>query len=774
MSETSDAQIETTLGTMMHDYNEISDHVVLESGKVEEGHTLYPLTPKQLKIIKENLPDPKDGERTRAEKSMKVREQKSTIFDRIKARFSEEYLEHTVALLGYNIGNNKLSKVMDKYEIKQILNHIFKANITRNVKLFSMEKFRHRPIFCGVNVMYDPTASEEFNTMQHTDEYLKDSWKNEYNNANYMADKNGEYMHRDITFSPTFLNDLQSAAGTLPTKSDANELVTVFIRNGFSVGLCSVDSTKLEPTAALPPQYSRVFTNKYEYEPLYDYSTILLPAKTLRLNPTAKDTATPYVSIPNSQILLEIPPLVDDDGEKETQPSDVQSLTIDHPCIIFAGETLEAINPQEGESKGYELATFTAVPICSWTYFKNSEYGGTKAEKRLEATNICGPFTRVIAKGFYSSAISNILQTYTEITLVKDKYTDEDGNEGNETFGYREPDRSFNWETVSLTLRLAASKMYDILGENNNIILDKTGKGVINDMELYEKAYYRYAKDYDSYPLYIKNLFSSTILPLRFAFFRTESSSDVIHIRQYPAMPILGALPMQDHYITQLVPVYRSLDETPSEDKGINWYINPRDILIDGKAGTFYNVSVQPYEKATYPNKEGQGGIMFTYTGHLYKGAEKGTNLPEHVEAIQMGSILEGKETQSEPMMIAPNNYLKYMYNPGSWDEADLSRSAYKEFIKQGCVWQHEDKLSPIPDTAPSGIDEFDKYNVEKSDKVIDEKEPINETMLYTAIAVVVVVIVIVIGFIIYRVIKKKRAEAMGMSPQGFLCGESI
>ena len=103
-----------------------------------------------------------------------------------------------------------------------------------------------------------------------------------------------------------------------------------------------------------------------------------------------------------------------------------------------------------------------------------------------------------------------------------------------------------------------------------------------------------------------------------------------------------------------------------------------------------------------------------------------------------------------------------------------VGRNAYKEFIKQGCVWQYEDKLSPIPDTVPSGIDEFNKYNVEKSDKVIDEKEPINETMLYTAIAVVVVVIVIVIGFIIYRVIKKKRAEAMGMSPQGFLCGESI
>lgn len=177
MLETSDAQIETTLGTMIHHYNEISDNVVLENGNVEEGHLLHPLTPKQLKIIKENLPDPKDDAEKRAEKAKNVREQKSTIFDRVEARFSEEYLEHTVALLGYNIGSNKLSKVMDKFEINQILNHIFKANITRNAKLFSMEKFRHRPIFCGVNVMYDPTASEEFNTMQHTDEYLRGIWK---------------------------------------------------------------------------------------------------------------------------------------------------------------------------------------------------------------------------------------------------------------------------------------------------------------------------------------------------------------------------------------------------------------------------------------------------------------------------------------------------------------------------------------------------------------------------------------------------------------------
>ena len=772
MSGTPDEQIATTVGTMMHNYNEISDHVILENGNIEEGHTLYPQTKEQLKIIKENLPDDSDDEKTRAEKSEKVKEQKSTIFDRISARFSEEYLEHTVALLGYNIGTNKLSKVMDKFEIKQILNHIFKANIVKNAKLFSMEKFRHRPIFCGVNVMYDPTASEEFNTMQHTDEYLNGTWKNEYNNADYMADANGEYRHRDITFSPTFLGDLQSAAGT-PGKSDVNELVSVFIRNGFSVGLCSVDNTKLEPTAALPPQYSRVFTNKYEFEPMYDYSTILLPAKTPRLNPTASDTAASYVNIPNSEILLEIPPLVSDDGKDETQPSEVKPLMTDHPCIIFAGETLEAINPKEGEAKGYALATFTAVPICSWKHFsESSEYRGTKAVERLSATNICGPFTRVIAKGFYSSAISNILQTYTEINLIKGKYTDDEGNE-HETFGFREPDGTFNWNTVSGELRAAVMLMYNELGKDNVIIKDNSG-GVINDMELYEKAYYRYAENYSSYPFYIKKLFNSTILPLRFAFFRTESSSDAVHIRQYPAMPILGALPMQDDYITQLVPVYRSLDETPSEDKGINWYINPRDILVDGKAGTFYNVSVQPYEKATYPNMEGQGGIMFTYTGHLYKGAEEGTNLPKHVEAIRMGSILEGKETQSEPMLIAANNYLKYMYDPGSWDEAELSRSAYKEFIKQGCVWQHEDKLSPIPDTVPLGINDFDKYNVDKSDKVIDEKEPINKDRLIIASVVVGVVVLIVIGFIVYRAIKKKMAKDAGMDPQGFLCGESI
>jgi hypothetical protein len=469
---------------------------------------------------------------------------------------------------------------------------------------------------------------------------------------------------------------------------------------------------------------------------------------------------------------MEIPPLKADNGDDETQSSEVKSLTVDHPCIVFAGETLKNDNAQEGESKGYELATFTAIPICSWKYFcEESDFKGTKAVERLAATNICGPFTRVIAKGFYSSAISNILQTYTEIDLVKGKYKDGDGNE-HDVFGFKGSDGTFDWENVDLNLRSAASNMYDILGKNDNHPLDKNA---VNDIEMYETAYYRYAENYDSYPLYIKWLFSSTILPLRFAFFRTKSSPNVIHIRQYPATPIIGALPMQDDYITQLVPVYRSLDETPSETEGINWYINPNDILVEGKRGTFYNVSVQDYSKVTYPNTEGQGGIMYTYTGHLYSGAEEGTNLPKHIEAILMGDIIKGKETQSEPMIIAPNNYLKYMIDPGTGEDANDSRNAYKEFIKQGCVWEYEDKLTPIPDSVPLGIDGFDGYNVEPSEKIIDEKEPpINKDRLIIASVVIGVVMIIVIGFIIYRAIKKKLAKDANMDPQGFFCGESV
>lgn len=763
-------KIATTIGTMMHKHNEISDHIALSGGNVEEGHMLYPLTDAQLEYIREYAPKDTDDEATYLEKAKTYNAPKSALFDRIKARFSDEYLAHTVAMLGYSLGTAKIEKVIDKFEIKQFLNHIFKANIDRNEKLFTMEKFRHRPIFCGVNVMYDPTASEEFNAMQHTQEYLTGAWKKEYNNAEYLADANGEYKYRDITFSPGFLKVLQATAGT-PGKSDANELVALFIRNGFSIGLSSVDSDNLEPTAVLPAQYSRIFSNSYSRDPLYDYSTILLPSKSLRLNPTKADTESPYTKIPNSSVLMEIPPLKANDGEDETQASELKSLTVDHPCIVFAGETLKNEGAQEGESKGYELATFTAVPICSWKYFREeSDFKGTKAVERLAATNICGPFTRVIAKGFYSSAISNILQTYTEIDLVKGKYTDGDGNE-HETFGFRETDGTFNWENVALNLRSAASNMYNILGKNDNHPLDKNA---VNDIEMYETAYYRYAENYDSYPLYIKWLFSSTVLPLRFAFFRTKSSPNVIHIRQYPATPIIGALPMQDDYITQLVPIYRSLDETPSETEGINWYINPNDILVEGKRGTFYNVSVQDYSKVTYPNTEGQGGILYTYTGHLYTGAEEGTNLPKHVEAILMGDIIKGKETQSTPMIIAPDNYLKYMIDPGTSEDADDSRNAYKEFIKQGCVWEYEDKLTPIPDSVPLGIDRFDEYNVEPSEKIIDEKEQVNKKARYTAIAVVVVVIGIVIGFIIYRAIKKKRAEAMGISAQGFFCGESI
>ena len=186
---------------------------------------------------------------------------------------------------------------------------------------------------------------------------------------------------------------------------------------------------------------------------------------------------------------------------------------------------------------------------------------------------------------------------------------------------------------------------------------------------------------------------------------------------------------------------------------------------------------------------------MFTYTGHLYKGPEKGTNLPDKVEAIHMGKKLNdstvelgiiepGLEYKNEPILIAPNNYLQYMVKPVSRNAATASRAAYKEFIKQGCVWQDEDSNEPeknavIPDTAPVNLDlsiyaDIEKTINKKHSKTPEEPEEkeVNKTSLTAAIIVLVVLIALIVIFIIYRVIKKKRAAAMGIVSQGFFCGE--
>ena len=774
-----------TLGKLFESNNSISDYEKNALRKVVAENTIvYPLTPAQIDHITKYGPDEKDDEQIAIMKAEYYDQNlvRSSLFDRIKARFSENYLNDTAALLGYSVGTEKLEKAMKDFTIKQVLNHIFKADVNGNDTLFSMEKFRHRPIFCGVNVLYDPVTTAAFNNMHHTKgEYFDKGWKNEYNNAEYLA-KSGEYEYRDITFSPKFLGDLQNKAGT-PGDADSNELVALFIRNAFSVGISSVDAGGLGAGSELPAQYSRIFINNAQYDPIYDYNTTLLRSKCLRLDPSIKDTENRYKYIENRVVLLEKPALQKENGTEE-QAAKIESLKVDHPCIIFAGDTLTNPNPKEGEAKGYELATYTAVPLCSWSYFCNeSEYKGTKAVERLAAVNQCGPFTRVIAKGFYSNAISNILQTYTEIDLVLGKYKDEDDNE-HTTFGYKSGDK-FDWETVDSRLRYAATVEYEKL-KNKKHAADKN---TVNDMELYESAYYRNA----DCPAHIKTLFNITSLPLRFAFFRTNSS-DVIHIRQYPATPLLGALPMQDDYITQLVPVYRNLDETPTEKTGMKWYINPNDILIKGVSGKFYNVSQQSYVKKNYPATKGDG-VMFTYTGHLYTGPEEGTNLPATVEAIHMG-VKTGETTvdlgkidtslqyKTDPITIAPNNYLQYMVDPGSRNAATASRAAYREFIKQGCVWRDSDGNEPkknadIPDTDPIGIDLLIYADIEKTAGKTHSKAPapdpedgeVNKTSLTIAIVVLVVLVALIVIFIIYRVIKKKKAAAMGIA-QGLLCGD--
>ena len=726
-----------TLGRLFENHNSISSYELDSRRKVATENTVvYPLTPAQIDHINKYSPNEKDDEQTVAYKAERFDKNiaRSSLFDRIKARFSEKYLDNTVALLGYNIGTEKLENVIKDFTVKQVLNHIFKVDDPKNAVLFSMEKFKHRPIFCGVNVLYDP-------------------------------DK--KYTARDITFSSDFLGDLQSAAGT-PGKNDDKELVTLFVRNGFSVGISSVDSSGLGAASSVPAQYSRVFVNSDQYEPIYDFNTILMRSKSLRLIPKGTGASDTYNYVGNSVVILEQPALKED-KDKNSQSSEVNnSLNVNHPCIIFAGYTLTNPDTGDGKPKGYELATYTAIPLCSWSHFRDkSEYAGTKATERLNATNHCGPFTRVIAKGFYSNAISNILQTYTEIELEWRKNANDDGSSFHAII--KDGDK-VEYKRVDSILNTAANKLYD-----KTSIMDS-----INDMELYESAYYR--SNASKYTTEIQALFNNTVLPLRFAFFRMKGTNKkILHIRQYPAIPLLGALPMQDDYITQLVPVYRNLDETPTEETGMRWYINPHDILINGVAGKFYNVSQQPYTKAEYPTKSNQG-VMFTYQGQLYRGPVDSKDLQQKIEAIQMGKIDTRLQYKTDPIMIAPNNYLRYMIDPGDVNDAANSRAAYVEFIKHGCVWYDSDGNEPekntiIPDTDPIGIDLSIYADIEKTaskthSRASDEDdEPADKSKLIAAIAVLVVLVALIVIFIIYRVIKKKKAAAMGIA-QGFFCGD--
>ena len=770
----------TTLGALFESNNSISNYTFDDNNTlVDENTIIYPLNEEQLAHLQQYGPNDADDENTRKEKAKKFKPPRSALFDRIKARFSKKYLEDTVALLGYNMGVKELNdSIISKFEINQVLNHIFKADVYETPRLFTMEKYKHRPIFCGVNILYDPAVSDAFTNATHGTDYFNGKWENSYNNSDYLANpKTGDYEYRDITFSPKFLGDLQSKAGT-PNKSDAQELVALFARNGFDVGISSINSDGLGASSVIPAQYSRVFVNIRQSKPAYDYTTILMRSKELRLNPKKANTETPYEYLMNSTVLLESPTLKTEDGERDEQKTEVKSLSVDHPCIVFTGESLTNPNPKPGTSKGYELATYTAIPVCSWEYFcsNRSGYAGSKAIERLKTINQCGPFTRIIAKGFYSTALSNILQTYTEIDLKKTTY--KDGDETYETFGFVNGN-TIDWEIVDPVLRMAAMSEYNRIGNKNN----KSTKGDLNDIELYENAYYRdNNNNYDNnYPDHIKNLFNASVLPRRFSFFRL-GNDDMIHIRQYPAMPVLGALPMHDDYITQLVPVYRNLDETPDADKGMNWYINANDILVDGISASFYNVSLQPYAKAVYPESPGQG-VMFTYQGKLYRGPVDAKDPQQKIEAIRMSDIDLSKQYQTAPITIAPNNYLQYMIVDGGSDAANASRAAYKEFIKHGCVWYDNDGAEPkkdgeIPNTEPIGIDLSIYVDIEKTKELThsksperSEERPVNKASLTAAIIVLVVIVGIVVCFIIYRLIKKAKASAMKLS-QGFFCGE--
>ena len=741
-----------------HKYNSISDYdpydvnILDPSSDIGGKDPFYPLTDKQMEYIRKNAPKATDSRKVQLDKALSYRPPVSSLFDRIKARFTPNYLESTVALLGYDAPElaqdicSDIANGTSEYTIKQVLNHIFKSDVNGKPTDFTMEKFLHRPIFCGVNVLYDPTASDTFIKTRHKDDYFNGAWDEswdetvkdndtgvEYKNGNFTTEiVNGKerIVNRDITFSYPFLNRLKNKA------EENGYLTTLFVRNGFSVGLTYLDPFNLGLDRDAPVQMSRVFIAYPGIKDSYDYTTVLMNSEVRRLDLEEKKDGDddPYRNMTNDLVQVLIPKVVDYKGNTD-QESRIVENNVNQPPIIFAGETA---------GDGYELASFTAIPVCSWTDFQNNPYyKDTKAVQRLTQTYTCGPFTRVIANGYYSTTVSAILETYTEIVIEKnDKdelfiHTDIPSGDGKYTKDNIEHNK------IDENLRNVAATM--LTSDETHVYKESDADNAdLFDLMVYEDAYERNMVAKTIAEGLIKKLFDVTYFPKRFAVFRFEKDIKKVYIRQYPAIPILNEEPLSDDYITQLVPMYRKTDGTDQEQKGIKWYINMNDILLDHKnvpKGKFYNVAQQKSERKTYENPKTGDGFMFTYTGHLFKGAKEEDNsgFPKSIDGIEMGNVNSNLKWSDKPITIAMNNTLQFFTIRGT-NEGNASRTAYIDFIRQGCVWRDVNpkdlKCSKLKSdtsklTEIQGGEEPRKYGAENTDDqpLIPDTDPIGYTI---------------------------------------------
>ena len=753
--------------------------------------------------------DEKGNEKPTGETGVVESNDGSNIEERIAQLYSDSYRKYNTVFLGYKTYNDMeelievpAEELTDDQKINS--QFIVKSN-NGATAVFDTLRFHNRPIYCGVNVLYDPTVSDKFAAIANnpTDEYFNNPWNAEYENPDYNSE-NGSKTCRDLCFSKTFLEDLQAKA------DDESELVMTFIRKGFDVGIGEVNGNNLtSEDSVIPPMYGRVFENTWR-DKIVAYSPVIMQSMVDREIPVLSSDGeiVPQVKdVPNNNCYFASPSIEKPDGRKTEAL--VDSAAITRPSVIYVGEHIA----------GYSLFSYINIPVCSWEHFKSKSSGfgsgdpdkPTKVVQRLEDTQCCGPFMRIKAKGYYTSETTEVLRGYTAIKL---KYENNDiiqypfksvTIDGKEVWGPPEGDLSDKLKAAALQVY----KDYKNGTEKPTIrFLKYANEAEENRDELYENAYIR---DDVSNPTLVKNIFNEVRLPDRFAFYVYTDNDDTICVAQFPCIPLSGAKPLTDDYITQWVPLYKKIETDPSATE-ITWYINKFDILVKrgNNDAKFYNINRQKASPVTYPAKDdllNTKGYIYTCNGVVYKGPSytplseedekdetikpryirilykyveiidggdyskyenftqyrKAKYIPDNIQGISLAKPNNDSTYISGPINIAQYNSLAFMDLPSTSNIARASREGYKEFIKNGCVFSDGSSNDPkeyIPDTVNFAFNGKDPETIEPKveAQAVEEIQPEPEWKKTVKWVIVGIIAVVILGLLVIIGFKIKNA----------------
>ena len=754
-----------------------------------------------------------------------IAEEGANIEERIAQLFSDAYRTYNTAFLGFqSYDTPEELEHDDSLTDEQKVNSQFMVRLGNqgSEQMIDVLKFHHRPLFCGVNVLYEPTVTTDFAAMHHTVDYFNGSWNTAWENPKYNGTAGKDSVDcRDLCFNPTFLSDMQGMA------NDEPELEMVFVRKGFSVGVGSVSVDNLKNEDAIgSAMFGRVFENDWE-ESIVPFAPVIMKTEVFRTIPVVSNDKKSIVSTPEQVVYNNLcyfaSPYIEDNDSRKSTPAEVTSIALTNPSIVYVGE----------EIKGYKLASYINIPVCSWTYFKSTSSGfgsgndsnQTKVVQRLQNTQQCGPFMRVKAKDYYAAEVMEVLLGFSTI-----KVSINESDEAEQAiFAPVKAENQVIWTPpkgdLSENIKAIAKELWRMRDEVSPSLRFKKyeTEDSADRNELYKIAYVRGGSENSAS---VNALFEEVELPNRFAFFICQSNR-VVCIAQFPCIPLRYAEPLDDDYVTQLVPLYRKIDDESSTEGGSStqttWYINDADVLVNrGTDGSrkFYKVNKQKPSVVTYPSDpsniaavqlNGPHGFIYTCNGILYRGpayekAGKGKKCEPGMYYIGNNHYVEGKpnleyneETQwwkkathtpeniqgitletpagdyvSGPMGIASYNYLDFMDHSGENSNAKTSRTAYKEFIKQGCVFMDgmtaSTRKKPVaePSKNPSEFvpNECGFVYVGKEIRAIEpeakgelpeepkENKDWLKTVKIVVVAVLALICVVALVFLTFRVVK--------------------